>query len=116
MSKVPAPRPGMTCTQIASLAALGTFPSGFKQNAALFAAEWRWRSEASRHWSQAPLLHVCFDEDESHLPKVDMYRAGPICSNSWKQVLRFKVVGNVVKFLPISSKEDGSSPWPISYA
>jgi hypothetical protein len=116
MSEVPTPRPGMACSQIASLATLGTFSSGFKQNAALFAAVWRWRGEASCHWGQAPLLHVCFDEDESHLSKVDMHRARPICSNRWKEVLGFEVVGNVVKLLPVSSKEDGSSPWPISYA
>lgn len=56
----------------------------FKQNAALFAAVGWGRSEAARHWGQAPFLDISFDEHEAHLAKIDMDTAGAVGPNGRK--------------------------------
>jgi len=62
----------------------GALAARFKQNAALFTAIWWGRSEATRHWGQAPFLDISFDEHEAHLAEINMDTAGAVGPNGRK--------------------------------
>lgn len=84
---------------------VSVFPARLEQNAAgLGAVGWR-GSQRSGHGCQAPLLDVCFDEDEASLSKVDVYGGGAVGAYGGKEVWIFYAVYNVVEFLAVASKK-----------
>lgn len=90
------------------------FPAGFQEDAALFAAVWRWGCEAAHHGGQTPFLDVRFDEDEAHLPEIDVHRARTVGADGGEEVLRLQPVCDVVQLFPVTSEEDGPHARPIS--
>ncbi len=90
------------------------FSAGFQEDAALFAAVWRWGREAAHHGRQTPFLDVRFDEDEAHLPEVDVHRARTVGADGGEEVLRLQPVCDVVQLFTVAGEEDGPHAWPIS--
>lgn len=89
------------------------FPDAFtarvQENRALFAPVWRWWSQAASLWGESPFLYVGFNENESHLSKVDMHLTRSLGADRGEEVLSLESVCNVVKFLAIASEENRSS-------
>ena len=90
------------------------FPSGFEQDAALLASVWRRWRKTSRHGRKAPLFHICFYENEPHLSKIDVDCAGSVGTDGWKEVLRFKAMGDVIELFAIACKKYRAAARPIS--
>lgn len=64
-----------------------TFSTTFEEDAALFAAVWRWWCKAASHRGKTPFLDIGFDEDKAHLAKVDLDVARAIGSDGREEVL-----------------------------
>jgi hypothetical protein len=73
-----------------------TLATTFQKDGALFAAIRRWRCEAARHWCKTPLLHIRFNENKSHLTKVDVHLARSVGANRREEVLRLQAVCDIV--------------------
>lgn len=92
------------------------FSPTFEKDTAGFAAIWWWWCKTASHGCEAPLLHVRFDEHESHLPKVDVYVGRSIGSDGGEEVMKLHAVTNVFQLLAISCEEYCPSSWPISHS
>ena len=82
----------------------------------MFAAIRWWRSETASLRCKSPFLHICFDEDETHLPKIDMYLARTIRAECWKEVLCFQTMCYIVQLLAITCEENSAGSRSISDA
>lgn len=91
-----------------------SFSSSFEQDTALLAPVWRRWRETSRHGCEAPFFHVGFYENESHLSKIDMDGAWSIGADRWKEILCFKSMGDVFKFLAVTCEKDRSTSRSVS--
>jgi hypothetical protein len=58
-----------------------------EEDAALLTAIGWGRGQAAGHRGQTPFLDVAFDEDESHLTKVDVNGTGSVGANRGEEVL-----------------------------
>lgn len=114
MSKVATPRASMSCIWIMPMTALRSLSSSFQQNAPLLTSIWRRWGKTSCHGCKAPLLHICFDKDESRLSKVDMHSTGSVCTDCREQVLGFETMGNIFQLLAVSCEEYCASSRAIS--
>lgn len=74
---------------------------------------WRW-SKTARHWCQSPFLNIRLDKDEAGLPKVDVYGAWSVGTDCGEEILRFKTMCDVFKFLAVAGEEDGAGSWAIA--
>jgi hypothetical protein len=90
------------------------FPAGLEQDTALLASVWRRWRKTPRHGCEAPFFHVCFYENESHLSKIDMDCARSVGTDGWKEVLRFKSMGDVIELFAIAGEKYGAAPRPVS--
>ena len=86
------------------------FPASLEQDAALFAAvRWWWRKTAS-HGREAPFLHVCLNENKTHLPEIHMHCTRAISANRREEVLAFEIVREFVKARAVPGEEDRARP------
>lgn len=85
-----------------------------QENRSLFAAVRRWGSQAASLWGEAPFLYVCFDKDEAHLSKVDMYLARTLSANRRKEVLRLETMCNIIELLAVASEKNCPSSRPVA--
>jgi hypothetical protein len=90
------------------------FPSSFEQDTALLASVWRRWRKTPRHGRKAPLFHVCFYENESHLSKIDVDCARSVGTDCWKEVLRFKAMGDVIELFAIAGEKYRAASRPVS--
>jgi hypothetical protein len=91
-------------------------PPSLEKDASSFRSVGRWWSEGACHWSQAPFLDVCLNENEPCLTKVDVDDAWPVCAHSGEEVLRLEPVSDVIQLLAVPGKENRARPWSVSYA
>lgn len=86
-----------------------TLTTCFQQYAALLTAIRRWGRQASCHGSKAPFLHVGLDENEAHLPEIDMNSAWSVGAHGWEEVLCFQIACNLFEFLAVACEEYATS-------
>lgn len=90
--------------------------AGFQENAALFGAIRRRRSETAGHRSQTPFLDVGLDKYEARLAQVDVHGGRAVGADSRKEVLRLEPVHNLVELLAVAGEENGAGPRPVANA
>ena len=88
--------------------------SSLEKNTALLTSVRRRRRKASRHGCEAPLLHIRFDENKSHLSKVHVDCTGSIGAHCRKEILCFESMGDIVQLLTVASEEDCSASRSVS--
>lgn len=99
---------------VASHAFSNAFATGVQENRALFAPVGRWRCQAASLRSKTPLLHVGFNENESHLSEIDMHLARSLSTDGREEVLSLEAMCNIVKFLAVAGEENGSGAGPVA--
>ena len=90
--------------------------ASLEQYAALLASVWWRRRKASGHGCEAPLLHVCFDENKSHLSEVDVDSAWSIGADCGEEILCFQSMGNVVQLFAIAREKYRPTPGSVADA
>src|SRR4051812_48772395 len=98
-----------------ALSFTNTFPASLQQNASLFTAIWWWWSKRSCLRCKTPLLHIGFNEDESHLAKVDVHVGRSVSAHSREEVLTLESVCDVLEPFAVACEEDSSGPWAVAY-